>query len=77
MIGSGPVCPQASCPAPGAPPVLLSSLIQAPAGELAGALAAGDEGPRRCLRDWLAQAPYPRSPPGRWHLLEYVLPLAD
>ena len=56
--------------------MLLSSLIDVPAGELAGALTAGDEGSRRCLRDWLAQVPDPRSPLGRWHPLEYVLALA-
>ncbi len=53
--------------------MLLSSLIDVPAGELAGALTAGEEGSRRCLRDWL---PDPRSPLGRWHPLEYVLALA-
>lgn len=56
--------------------MLLSSLIDVPAGELAGALAAGDEGSRCCLRGWLARVPDPRSPLGRWHPLEYVLALA-
>jgi predicted transposase YbfD/YdcC len=56
--------------------MLLSSLIDVPAGELAGALTAGDEGSRRCLRGWLARVPDPRSPLGRWHPLEYVLALA-
>jgi hypothetical protein len=36
-------------------PVLLSSLIDAPAEELAGALAA--DASRCCLRDWLALVP--------------------
>jgi predicted transposase YbfD/YdcC len=56
--------------------MLLSSLIDVPAGELAGALTACDEGSRRCLRGWLARVPDPRSPLGRWHPLEYVLALA-
>jgi hypothetical protein len=56
--------------------MLQSSLIDVPAGELAGALTAGEEGSRRCLRDWLARVPDPRSPLGRWHPLEYVLALA-
>lgn len=55
-------------------PVLLSSLIDVPAGELAGILA-GDES-RCCLRQWLARVPDPRSRLGRWHPLEYVLALA-
>ena len=55
-------------------PVLLSSLIDAPAEELAGALAADQS--RCCLRDWLAPVPDPRSRLGRWHLLEFVLGLA-
>ena len=50
--------------------MLLSSLIDVPAGELAGALAGGDEGSRRGLRGWLARVPDPRSPLGRWHPLE-------
>jgi hypothetical protein len=55
-------------------PVLLSSLIDAPAEELAGVLAADEW---RCrLRDWLALIPDPRSRLGRWHLLEFVLGLA-
>ena len=56
--------------------MLLSSLVDIPAADLAGALTAGDEGSRRCLRDWLARVPDPRSPLGRWHSLEYVLALA-
>jgi len=51
-------------------PVLLSSLIDVPAGVLAA-----DES-RCCLREWLARVPDPRSPLGRWHPLEYVLALA-
>jgi predicted transposase YbfD/YdcC len=57
-------------------PALLSSLIRAPAGDLAGALAAGDEVSRRCLREWLARVPDHRSVMGRWHPLEFVLALA-
>jgi predicted transposase YbfD/YdcC len=57
-------------------PALLSSLIKAPAGDLAGALAAGDDISRRCLREWLAGVPDHRSVMGRWHPLEYVLALA-
>jgi len=56
--------------------MLLSSLIDVPADELAGTLATGDEGSRRCLRGWLARVPDPRSPLGRWPPLEYVLALA-
>jgi predicted transposase YbfD/YdcC len=56
-------------------PVLLSSLIEAPAGELSGALAADDDS-RCCLREWLARVPDPRSRLGRWHPLEFVLALA-
>lgn len=56
-------------------PVLLSSLIDTPSGGLAAVLSAGDA-PRRCLRDWLALVPDPRSPLGRWHRLEFVLALA-
>jgi len=55
---------------------LLSSLINAPAGELAEALAAGDDASCCCLREWLARVPDPRSVMGRWHPLEYVLALA-
>jgi predicted transposase YbfD/YdcC len=55
-------------------PVLLSSLINVPAGELSGALAADE--PRCCLREWLARVPDPRSRLGRWHPLEFVLGLA-
>jgi predicted transposase YbfD/YdcC len=55
-------------------PVFLSSLIDAPAEELAGALAADES--RCCLRDWLALVPDPRSRLGRRHLLEFVLGLA-
>ena len=55
-------------------PVLLSSLIGVPAGELAGVVAADES--RCCLREWLARVPGPRSPLGRWHPLEYVLALA-
>jgi hypothetical protein len=55
-------------------PVLLSSLINAPAGKLSGALA-GDES-RCCLRAWLARVPDPRSRLGRWHPLAFVLALA-
>jgi len=50
--------------------VLLSSLIDVPAGVLAA-----DES-RCCLREWLARVPDPRSPLGRWHPLEFVLALA-
>jgi predicted transposase YbfD/YdcC len=55
-------------------PVLLSSLIDVPAGELAAVLTADE--PRCCLRGWLAQVPDPRSRLGRWHPLEFVLGLA-
>jgi predicted transposase YbfD/YdcC len=55
-------------------PVLLSSLIDVPAGKLAGALAA--DGSRCCLREWLARVPDPRSRLGRWHPLVFVLALA-
>ena len=55
-------------------PVVLSSLIDAPAEELAGAFACDES--RCCLRDWLALVPDPRSRLGRWHLLEFVLGLA-
>ena len=57
-------------------PVLLSSLIDAPAGELPAVLAAADDASRCCLRDWLARVPDPRSRLGRWHPLEFVLALA-
>jgi len=55
-------------------PVVLSSLIDAPAEGLAGAFACDES--RCCLRDWLALVPDPRSRLGRWHLLECVLGLA-
>jgi hypothetical protein len=55
-------------------PVLLSSLIDPAAEELAGVLAADES--RCCLRGWLARVPDPRSRLGRWHLLEFVLGLA-
>ena len=55
-------------------PVLLSSLISAPAGKLSGVLAADES--RCCLRAWLARVPDPRSRLGRWHPLEFVLALA-
>ena len=55
-------------------PVLLSSLIDVPAGELAGVLAADES--RCCLREWLARVPDSRSRLGRWHPLEFVLALA-
>jgi len=57
-------------------PALLSSLIDAPAGDLAGALTTGDDVSRRCLREWLAQVPDHRSVRGRRHPLEFVLALA-
>jgi hypothetical protein len=57
-------------------PALLSSLINAPPGDLAGVLAAGDDASRCCLREWVARVPDPRSVTGRWHPLEYVLALA-
>jgi hypothetical protein len=56
-------------------PALLSSLIDVPAGELSGVLAAGGV-LRPCLGEWLGQVPDPRSPLGRWHPLGYVLGLA-
>ena len=55
-------------------PVLLSSLIDVPAGRLAGSLAADES--RCCLREWLARVPDPRSRLGRWHPLVFVLALA-
>jgi len=55
-------------------PVLLSSPIDIPAGELAEAIAADES--RCCLREWLARVPGPRSRLGRWHPLEFVLGLA-
>jgi predicted transposase YbfD/YdcC len=55
-------------------PLLLSSLIDVPARELAGTLAA--DGSRCCLRGWLARVPDPRSRLGRWHPLAFVLGLA-
>jgi hypothetical protein len=57
-------------------PALLSSLINAPPGDLAEVLAAGDDASRCCLREWVARVPDPRSVTGRWHPLEYVLALA-
>jgi hypothetical protein len=57
-------------------PVLLSFLLDAPAGELAGAVAADNEGPRRCLHERLARVQDPRLRLGRWHPLEFVLGLA-
>jgi len=57
-------------------PALLSSLIKAPAGDLAGALAASDDRSRACLREWQAPVPDHRSVMGRWHPLEFVLALA-
>lgn len=56
-------------------PVLLSSLIDVAPGELSRAVAA-DDASRCCLRGWLARVSDPRSRPGRWHPLEYVLALA-
>jgi predicted transposase YbfD/YdcC len=55
--------------------VPLSSLIDVPASDLPAVLAGGDA-PRRCLREWLARVPDPRSRFGRWHRLEFVLALA-
>ena len=55
-------------------PVVLSSLIDAPAEGLAGAFACDES--RCCLRDWLALVPDPRSRLGRRHLLEFVRGLA-
>lgn len=57
-------------------PALLSSLIKAPAGDLTGAIAAGGDRSRACLREWLAPVPDNRSVMGRWHPLEFVLALA-
>ena len=57
-------------------PALLSSLIKAATGDLAGALAAGGDSSRACLREWLAGVPDHRSVMGRWHPLEFVLALA-
>ena len=54
--------------------MLLSSLTDVPAGQLAGVLSADES--RCCLRQWLARVPDPRSRLGRWHLLEFVLALA-
>jgi hypothetical protein len=56
-------------------PALLSSLIDVPRDDLSRVLA-DDGAPRACLREWLALVPDPRSPPGRWHPLEFVLALA-
>ena len=55
-------------------PVLLSSLTDIPAVKLADALGADES--RRCLREWLARVPDPRSRLGRWHPLVVVLALA-
>lgn len=55
-------------------PVVLSSLIDVPAGKLAGTLAADES--RCCLREWLTCVPDPRSRLGRWHPLVFVLGLA-
>jgi hypothetical protein len=57
-------------------PALLSSRIDAPAGDLARALAAGEDVSRCCLREWLARVPDHRSVLGRRHPLEFVLALA-
>ena len=57
-------------------PALLSSLIKAPAGDVAGAIAAGGDSSRACLREWLAPVPDHRSVMGRRHPLEFVLALA-
>jgi hypothetical protein len=54
--------------------MLLSSLTDVPAGQLAGVLPADES--RCCLRGWLARVQDPRSRLGRWHLLEFVLGLA-
>ncbi len=54
--------------------MLLSSLIDVPAAELAGTLAVDES--RCCLREWLARVPDPRSRLGRWHPLVFVLALA-
>jgi hypothetical protein len=56
-------------------PALLSSLIDAPAGQLSGVVAA-DDASRCCPREWLARVPDHRSVLGRRHPLEYVLALA-
>jgi hypothetical protein len=55
-------------------PVVLSSLIDVPAGKLPGTPAADES--HRCLREWLACVPDPRSRLGRWHPLVFVLALA-
>jgi hypothetical protein len=55
-------------------PVLLSSLTDVPAVKLTDALSADQS--RCCLREWLARVPDPRSRPGRWHSLVFVLALA-
>jgi DDE_Tnp_1-associated len=63
-------------PVSGSPvPALLSFLIDVPPGGLPAVLVA-DGAPRRCLREWLAVVPDPRSRLGRWHPLEFVLALA-
>jgi hypothetical protein len=54
--------------------MLLSSLTDVSAGQLAGVLSADES--RCCLRGWLARVPDPCSRLGRWHLLEFVLALA-
>jgi hypothetical protein len=54
--------------------MLLSSLTDVSAGQLAGVLSADES--RCCLRGWLARVPDPRSRLGWWHLLEFVLGLA-
>ena len=54
-------------------PALLSSLIDAPAGQLPGAVG---ENRRCCLRRWLARVPDHRSVLGRRHPLEFVLAVA-
>jgi hypothetical protein len=58
-------------------PVLLSFLTGIPSGDLSLSRAvAAEDAPRDCLREWLARVPDPRSRPGRWHRLEFVLALA-
>jgi predicted transposase YbfD/YdcC len=54
--------------------MLLSSLTDVPAGQLAEVLSADES--RCCLCQWLARVPDPRSRLGRRHLLEFVLGLA-
>ena len=56
-------------------PLRLSSLAGVCRDDLSAAVAA--DGPARpWLREWLACVPDPRSLPGRWHPLEFVLALA-